>query len=179
VLCAVSLCRCVQVCRCWRKLTDEPKLWRALCHQPRDYRLSSAAAEETHRRRFTADGDGAVKVPALDTFPTQLTYILIYTTVEERLRRALPLVAQLDQGALRGAHVRGAHPRCLSLLHARHYRSTYSGISCVQFDDDHIVSGSSDSTIKVRSVHLPTELGCGCKLVSNRCGTSEPTTRWP
>lgn len=24
-----------------------------------------------------------------------------------------------------------------------------SGISCVQFDDDHIVSGSSDSTIKV------------------------------
>ncbi len=24
-----------------------------------------------------------------------------------------------------------------------------SGISCVQFDDDHIVSGSSDNTIKV------------------------------
>lgn len=60
-MCTVSLCRCVQVCRCWRKLTEEPKLWKSLCNQPRDYRLSSTVAEKDHMNKFT-ENDGTVKV---------------------------------------------------------------------------------------------------------------------
>uniref|UniRef100_A0A915KXB9 F-box domain-containing protein n=1 Tax=Romanomermis culicivorax TaxID=13658 RepID=A0A915KXB9_ROMCU len=109
----VSLCRCVQVCRCWRKLCEEQKLWKTLCNQPRDYRLSSFNAEEQHKKKFT-DVDGTVRWRNI---------------FAERYR----WWRNWNKG------------RCV----VRTFEGHTQGISCVQFDEDHIVSGSSDSTIKV------------------------------
>ncbi|CDW53019.1 WD40 and F-box-like and Pkinase domain containing protein [Trichuris trichiura] len=101
----VSLCRCSMVSKQWMYVVNENNAWKRLCTDNKLYRLSSKQAEEKHALKFL-NSDGEIRAMEIRSFGT------------------LSSMAQLDEGQVRR-------------------------ISCVQFDDNYIVSGSSDKMIKV------------------------------
>ncbi|KFD65323.1 hypothetical protein M514_22483 [Trichuris suis] len=119
----LSLCRCSMVSKQWMYVVNENDAWKRLCTDNKLYRLSSKQAEEKHALKFL-NSDGEIRA---SSHFVPISACMFPFLVEIGSFGTLSAMAQLDEGQMRR-------------------------ISCVQFDDNYIVSGSSDKMIKVSAI---------------------------
>ncbi|GAB6026209.1 hypothetical protein CHUAL_012419 [Chamberlinius hualienensis] len=109
----VSLCRCALVCRNWKVLAENERLWQRLCQYCSPQWKLSPSAEQRQLQR------------------------LRLTDEKTMWKKAFSERHRLARNWMTG--------QC----HVRTFEGHTQGISCVQFDNMRIVSGSSDKTIKM------------------------------
>uniref|UniRef100_A0A0M3K4G7 18S rRNA aminocarboxypropyltransferase n=1 Tax=Anisakis simplex TaxID=6269 RepID=A0A0M3K4G7_ANISI len=148
-----SLCKCMCVSRAWRILCNEPCLWKSLCTLPRSYRMSSREAERRQLNRFTVvDGSVLWRAAFAERYRLWSNWHAGRCVIRtfEGHTQGLCFARRIFHGAKKvvlqiSQHLHGALTHFISIIHSAHENA----VTCLRFDNERIVSGSVDRTIKM------------------------------
>ena len=178
-----SLCKAAQVSRRWRALADSDQVWFRMCEQhinqkctkcgwglpllerkrlrsyKRQQQLGSISQQGSSRKRNTTGGDGggdktlSITPPCSDGSPP--------STPAERTDEEIGVISDKTGKT----HLtrpwkdvyRDRYKICLNWKHGRCSVNTFSGhtngVLCLQFDDDVLMTGSYDTTVRIWDVN--------------------------
>ncbi|XP_046840183.1 uncharacterized protein LOC124434340 isoform X2 [Xenia sp. Carnegie-2017] len=167
----VSLCRCNQVNRAWKELSDNPLLWQRLTRNP-DHRLSEASSKRQFQKFTLPTGDIHWKKVFAERYLLQKNWLNGTYTLRtfEGHHQGIACVQFDDTRIVSGSSdktikadegklVSGSYDKTVKVwdLKTGECRLTMRGhtaaVLCVQFDEQKIVSGSYDKKIKVWDLH--------------------------